>query len=390
MAIAVLGAGILGSLTALELASRGQQVVLFERNEEALTEASLINEGKIHRGFVYAADFSFRTAKVMLDGAQNFETTLSKFVPAAALAALRTEPFEYVVHNESMLSVPKIEAHFERIAELSPKTGPTPVWQRLSRKALEEHYNPDLVSAAYITDEIAIDPHGIADLLRPLLRVTQGITLRTSSSVIGVGVRRKGYVVHLADQDRDGPFAAVVNALWANRWIADASLGHSSAETSLTRVKLGISLKHPSRVPTFTAMLGRFGDVVQYPSGRVYFSWYPDCMVGAIKSKRPRNWERYLQSFDGPTLAERSLAALTRICPPLADISPHAARNIAGGAIIAFGESDIDDPHSRLHQRHQIGISSWDSYHSVNTGKYTLGPLLASCVADRISPSARQ
>ncbi|HEY7765938.1 MAG TPA: FAD-dependent oxidoreductase, partial [Aestuariivirgaceae bacterium] len=106
MAIAVLGAGILGSLTALELASRGQQVVLFERNEEALTEASLINEGKIHRGFVYAADFSFRTAKVMLDGAQNFETTLSKFVPAAALAALRTEPFEYVVHNESMLSVP--------------------------------------------------------------------------------------------------------------------------------------------------------------------------------------------------------------------------------------------------------------------------------------------
>jgi hypothetical protein len=300
---------------------------------------------------------------------------------------LRTQPFEYVVHKESMLSVTAVETHFDRIAELSPQNGRLPVWKRLSRKSLEEHYNPELISAAYITNEIAIDPHGIAELLRPLLRVTPRIALRTSSTVVGVGIGRKGYVVYLADQEQDGPFAAVVNALWANRWIADGSLGHANCETSLTRVKLGISLKHPSKIPTFTAMLGRFGDVVQYPSGRVYLSWYPDCMVAAIKSTTPRNWERHLQGFDGPAVAERSLSALARICPPLADISPNVTKDIAGGAIIAFGESDIDDPQSRLHQRHQIGISSWGNYHSVNTGKYTLGPILASRVANRILSS---
>src|SRR5687767_2986290 len=219
MAIAVLGAGILGSLTALELAGGGQDVVLFERNDEALTEASLINEGKIHRGFVYAADPSFCTAKVMLEGAEQFETILSRYVPCTALEALRTQPFEYVVHKESMLSVTAVETHFDRIAELSPQNGRLPVWKRLSRKSLEEHYNPELISAAYITNEIAIDPHGIAELLRPLLRVTPRIALRTSSTVVGVGIGRKGYVVYLADQEQDGPFAAVVNALWANRWI---------------------------------------------------------------------------------------------------------------------------------------------------------------------------
>jgi hypothetical protein len=57
---------------------------------------------------------------------------------------------------------------------------------------------------------------------------------------------------------------------------------------------------------------------------------------------------------------------------------------VAGGAIFALGETDIDDPESRLHERYKVGITSVGNYHSVDTGKYSLAPLLASRVADRI------
>ena len=72
MSIAILGAGILGSCTALELADRGYRLTVFERNAEPLSEASLYNEGKLHLGFVYAADPSFRTAARMIRGAARF------------------------------------------------------------------------------------------------------------------------------------------------------------------------------------------------------------------------------------------------------------------------------------------------------------------------------
>ena len=52
MAIAILGGGILGCCAALELADRGFEATLFERNVTLVSEASLYNEGKLHLGKV--------------------------------------------------------------------------------------------------------------------------------------------------------------------------------------------------------------------------------------------------------------------------------------------------------------------------------------------------
>ena len=45
--------------------------------------------------------------------------------------------------------------------------------------------------------------------------------------------------------------------------------------------------------------------------------------------------------------------------------------------IFAWGDSDIDDAESVLHQRHEIGVVSADGYHSINTGKLTSAPYFA-------------
>ena len=90
----MLGAGILGSCTALELADRGERVCLFERNADPISEASLYNEGKIHLGFVYAADPTFRTAERMIWGAVRFMDVLARWIPSRTLSVLSTRPFD--------------------------------------------------------------------------------------------------------------------------------------------------------------------------------------------------------------------------------------------------------------------------------------------------------
>ena len=61
--IAILGAGGFGAYLALELEARGYQIKLFEEHSEPVRKASLVNEGKIHLGFIYAMDKEFHTSR---------------------------------------------------------------------------------------------------------------------------------------------------------------------------------------------------------------------------------------------------------------------------------------------------------------------------------------
>ena len=67
MRVGVLGGGLLGCCTALALADRGLEVVLFDRNQDLLSRAAIANEGKIHLGYMYAADPSLLTARAMME-----------------------------------------------------------------------------------------------------------------------------------------------------------------------------------------------------------------------------------------------------------------------------------------------------------------------------------
>ncbi len=60
------------------------------------------------------------------------------------------------------------------------------------------------------------------------------------------------------------------------------------------------------------------------------------------------------------------------------------AVSVKGGVIFAWGETDIDDPDSGLHERHAIGTRSSEGYHSIDTGKLTMAPLFAQVAADRV------
>jgi glycine/D-amino acid oxidase-like deaminating enzyme len=111
--VAVLGAGLTGVATALELAGRGARVTLIEQDERPLNRASLRNEGKIHLGLIYANDPSLRTARLQLRGSLQFRTLLSRWMGATAERLGRSTPFVYLVAGDSLYFLSSLPLKFK-------------------------------------------------------------------------------------------------------------------------------------------------------------------------------------------------------------------------------------------------------------------------------------
>src|ERR1700712_2924410 len=111
MKVAVLGAGLQGACLAFELTRRGASVDVYDRHPAAVSGDSARNEGKIHLGYVYAADPSLRTARLMVRGALSFAPLLRGWLGAAFDEVPVSEPFNYLVHRDSLLGVGAVEEH---------------------------------------------------------------------------------------------------------------------------------------------------------------------------------------------------------------------------------------------------------------------------------------
>ena len=78
--VAVLGAGIMGCSVAIQLARRGFDVTVFDREPAPMAAASRWNEGKIHLGYIYGADPTLATAQHLLTGGLLFEDRLCELI----------------------------------------------------------------------------------------------------------------------------------------------------------------------------------------------------------------------------------------------------------------------------------------------------------------------
>ena len=400
--VVVLGAGIQGCCIALELARRGIRVVLIDREDRPLTQASFWNEGKIHLGFIYAADPSRRTAPAMMAGALCFSQCLERW--GVSVADCLSDPFHYVVHQDSLLLPDEVEAHFAGVADhyaiCSSASGQSylgqvdePVYAPLSAHEARRIYNPQKVKAAFRTIERSVDPQVVARRLTAAVLANSRISFLGQEYVRTVEENGGDFTVVTIGRDmarRARRYATVVNSLWDDRVRIDAGLGLHPARPLLLRYKLAIHLRldsPPSAAPTSTTMmLGPFGDVVSLPGGRFYLSWYPACRFLSHAGIDPPDWKAQVTPELRRSVADETLARLAEIVPNVAALGAVTDLSMVdGGAVVTWGDSDIDDPHSEVHQRFDIGVTSNGSYHSVDTGKYSVAPYFAMQVADRIA-----
>lgn len=402
--VVVLGAGLTGAGVALELARRGVEVLLVERDERPLNRASLRNEGKIHLGLIYANDGSLQTATTQLRGALQFHRLLTRWLGEGAERIARSTPFHYLVAKTSVLSPDELEAHYKRLGDAyaamcdeDPSCdylGERPAWlaRRLSRPAWHPAYAPARCSAVFETAERAIDPTHLAREIQRAITAEPRITLWTGHEV--TSLRDEGDAMHVTGRCGDSAWSVraktVVNALWENRLCFDAQMGLPMQADWLHRMKYRVISETPAPLrgaPSATIVIGRFGDIVVRPDDTIYLSWYPASLRGWAHGVNPP------ETWNGPCrgevedavraeIGEQIIAGLAAWFPAVRDCVPLV---VDAGVIVAVGRTDVDDRASGLHDRSRVGVTSRGGYHSIEPGKLTTAPLFAREAAGRVA-----
>jgi hypothetical protein len=132
---------------------------------------------------------------------------------------------------------------------------------------------------------------------------------------------------------------------------------------------------------------GPFGEVVSYPDATTYLTWYPTCVRGYSDAVTPPvGWQSRPGEPEHSAIVSGTVAGLAELVPALRALPPRATDSavVKGGVIVAWDETDIDDPRSELHERFRIGVRSDAGHHSVDPGKLTMAPWFAQQLADRV------
>lgn len=404
--VVILGAGLQGAGVALELARRGQRVTLIDQDPRPLNRASLRNEGKIHLGFIYANDRSLRTAFLQLEGALRFRSILARWIGRGSEWLVPSMPFYYLVARDSLVAPDQLAEHYSVVEQrcrerFEQDAGldylgirPRSLVRSLEHSEIAAYFDPARFAAGFSTAERAVDTEVLAAALRRALAQAVNITFLPSHAARTISEEQDGFCV-----EGDGPGAAwsirahqVVNAMWERRLGFDRQLGIPPPEHLLHRLKFRVIGRIPLELraaPSVSMVLGRYGDVVIRSDGTAYLSWYPAGLRGwSADLEPPEDWNAPCRGEVSPSqaleIASEIQTGIADWCPAMAHFKPV---QVDAGAIVAVGQSDVDDVGSGLHDRSRIGVTSHGRYHSIDPGKLTTAPLFAIEAADRIEAS---
>ncbi len=398
--IGVFGGGLAGCCTALALAKQGMDVDLIERADDVMQGASLHNEGKLHLGYVYAADRLGLTHELMARGSLSFLGILEYLTGAKIADIRRSSPFMYAVPHDSGLNVPAIDSHFKRVdatiqriltedEPFAQASAPAPSW-RLGDTQEQAQLGTAAVQASFQTDEFSVDTEQVASLLRSAVQASDRIRLRLGCQVLSASHADQGGIdvrcLH-KNEPVQMHYRYGINCTWEDRLRLDASLGIKPTRPWMMRYKaaLTLQLKHPitaTDLPSVTLISGPYGDIVNHGEKKIYASWYPLCKLAETHDIDGQALHAIAQARLWPDLAQDSLKALERFVPGLAiALRETESVSVGGGVIFAWGQTDIDDPKSGLHERHAIGATFHKDWASMDTGKYCMAPYYALALA---------
>ena len=392
--VAVLGAGIMGSCLALNLARRGVDVTLVDQHRLPLQGASRWNEGKIHLGYLYGADASLSTARHVLTGGLLFRRELSDLLGVDLAEHTTTDDDLYLIHRDSVVGVEAVRAQFHAVSALVREhseageylvdvRGATAV--EVARAELDGLAGPSVVGA-FRVPERSVHTSWVADQLAEALAAEPRVTLQLGTTVHGVQHRPSGRVRVHGSADFAEDFDVVANALWQGRLAVDVTAGVEPDHVWSHRYRrcLFVRTRHTVDVPSAIVAVGPFGDVKNYNGRDFYLSWYPVGLVAEGNELAPPV---------PPALSPERVAGFTHdvrrelelVMPRVGEIFDAAeSTTVEGGYVFARGHGSIGDRGSALHRRDAYGITRHGNYVSIDTGKYSTAPWMARRAAEGI------
>jgi hypothetical protein len=398
--VAILGGGIVGCISACLLTDLGYEVVIVEQAEHVMDGASRWNDGKIHLGYTFTGRDTFETAELLQEGAAAFAPVLESVIGSAMAEAWFGGAVTYVVDRDSIYDAETlwhrtqvVAGMLERSRERSPRLQAVmtdgPMLERVTTAEAMRVTGRDTNMAGWRTTERHVSTRAIAASIRRALAERDVPVVRGRVTTVGKAGERWRVTL---DDARTVTADAVLNALWQDRAVID----HEVAPDDRSNAGINIRFKYClfgtnadlGPIGSSTRILGPFGDIATYGTGEAYLSWYPTALVARSDSITPP----IVPAADREAIVAGTLAGLG--LPKSILETPGAEWRVRGGYVVAYGRGDVGDPATLLHTRHRAGIREpRPGYVSVDTGKYTLGPLFAAraveAVRRRVTSRAR-
>lgn len=198
--VAVIGGGIFGIMSALEIAKRGHSVVVYEQNDEIMRGASLVNHCRIHMGYHYPRDK--QTVLESLKAKSPFESFFGSKV-------VRKIKNYYLIAKEGSLTSPKDFLDFCNKMKLPLKV----TWPHAGSKL---KFNKDKISCSVQVPETIFDANNKRSLLKREISKEPNIELCLSTKVTKISNNGNGFEIY---SDKHGKrnhlyCDAVVNATY--------------------------------------------------------------------------------------------------------------------------------------------------------------------------------
>ncbi len=171
--VAVVGGGIFGILSALEIARLGYPVIIFEKEHEILTGASLVNQCRVHMGYHYPRDA--QTAKQSLSANASFKNMFRD-------AVVKRLNNYYLVAKEGSRTTAQDYLAFCRQMKLPYRHE----WPKRTNITKEK------IALSLKVPELIFDANRIRRILFKKLSRMSNVTLMTSTPVTGLTRRQDG------------------------------------------------------------------------------------------------------------------------------------------------------------------------------------------------------
>ncbi|MCB0830352.1 MAG: FAD-binding oxidoreductase [Solirubrobacterales bacterium] len=384
----VIGAGIHGISSALALASRGRRSLVLEAGTGPFFGASARNEGKIHLGFVYALDETGATTKAMVEGSLSFAPLIEHWCGPLPWEQIRSDGFGYVVMDEGLAGPDQVEAHYRSVIEeaerAAPAFGSNYVGVNLGGAEIVRHEGtfPGMAEGHsgcwFETPERAVDPRALSKFITEAASREPLVEIRSGHRVAHVERLEGGFALEAetASGNRRIESDNVINCAWDGRPALDGMiLGDQSHESFRVKHQVMIHGGETAGIIPATLVQGPYGDVVLWPNGDVYISWYP--IARTHFGDRPEDGLEI-----DPVVADRVHEAIVDLFPSLAGFK---VLSHAPCYILAKGATDIHDPGSELHVRLGAEYVESDGWFSIRSSKLTTGPLAGERCAAAIT-----
>ncbi len=395
--IAILGAGIMGSATALVLARRGHSVSLYDTADSPFSAASRWNEGKIHLGYIYSADPSLKSAQEVLPGGLVFKPLVEELIGCSLETQTTDSDDIYLCHQDSVVNPDAMWAHMKHVSEMVRQHPDARHYlvnasdcraQKLTSKELTNITDSPNIVAGFRVPERSVATNWVADRFVEALSAEDRIEQRINTYVKAVSPQGKNGQWYVdTEYHKDGPYDYVINALWQGRMAIDLTAGLEPVGTWSNRYRLSLFAHTRDPVDTKSVIIatGPFGDVKNYNKRDFYLSWYPAGLLIDSSEILP-SAPPALDCTDKQELSALIIQNLVPLLPGVARIRDAINHSdLQGGWVFAAGQGKLSDPKSTLHRRFDFGIRRTGSYISVDTGKYSTAPWLAQKIADIIT-----